>query len=79
MNNDFLQQLEVMENPNHQEQGLTPSSSFPVDPDFCVTTSFQLLTLTLSYCQSNNLNPTQKISRSFIFNLKSTMTKKNFK
>jgi hypothetical protein len=25
----------------------TPSSSFPVDPDFCVTTPFQLLTLAL--------------------------------
>jgi hypothetical protein len=52
-----------------------PPSSFPVDPDFCVTTSFQLLTLALSYCQSDISNPSTKISRHFIFNLKSTMTK----
>ena len=52
-----------------------PSSSFPVDPDFCVTTSFQILTLALSYCQSDISNPSTKISRHFIFNLKSTMKK----
>jgi hypothetical protein len=56
-----------------------PSSSFPVDPDFCVTTPFQLLTLTLSYCQSDISNPTPEISRHFTFNLKSTMTKIYFK
>jgi hypothetical protein len=56
-----------------------PSSSFPVDPDFCVTTPFQLLTLTLSYCQSDISNPTLEISRHFTFNLKSTMTKIYFK
>jgi hypothetical protein len=46
-NNDSLQQLNVMENPCHQGQG-SPSSSFPVGPDFCVKIPSHLLTLALT-------------------------------
>jgi hypothetical protein len=51
-NNDLLQQLNVMEDPRHQGQG-SPSSSFPVDPDFCVKIPSQLLTLDLTFVKGH--------------------------
>ncbi len=44
-----------------------PSSSFPVDPDFCVKIPFQLLTFVLTSVKRNS-NPTQNL-KTFTFNL----------